>query len=100
MGKGDLWKKKMSKTDRLLHIQRWRTSGLTRADYCRQADIKYGTFLTWLKLEALPSGDGNFIALSKDNPEHGEVEILFPNGIQLRYRGRVDEGLIKALQDA
>jgi len=29
------------------HIEDWRTSGLTRADYCRQHNLSYGRFIYW-----------------------------------------------------
>jgi len=29
------------------HIEGWRTSGLTRADYCRQHNLSYDRFIYW-----------------------------------------------------
>jgi hypothetical protein len=31
------------------HVRRWRSSGLTQAEYCRRNDLKWSTFNYWRK---------------------------------------------------
>jgi len=31
------------------HVRRWRSSGLTQAEYCRRNDLKWSTFHYWRK---------------------------------------------------
>lgn len=89
-----------SKADRLAHVQAWRSSGLSRADYCRQRGIKYSTFLTWFKLEAETAVPGKFIALPQSQEPSGMIAITFSNGIRLEYSGQLTEKLLQYLQDA
>lgn len=79
-----------SKADRLAHVQAWRSSELSRADYCRQHGIKYSTFLTWFKLEADISVPGKFVALPQNQETPGLITITFSNGIQVEYSGEVN----------
>lgn len=90
----------MKRTDRLAHVQAWRGSGLTRPHYCRRHGLKYGTFMSWFKLESQPREVGNFVALASASEIAGQVEIIFPNGIRVQYSGSLDSELIRQLQDA
>ncbi len=89
-----------SKADRLAHVQAWRSSALSRADYCRQHGIKYNTFLTWFKLEAETAEPGKFVALPQSQEASGIIAIIFPNGIRVEYSGKLTENLLQYLQDA
>lgn len=89
-----------SKADRLAHVQAWRSSGLSRADYCRQHGIKYSTFLTWFKLEADAYVPGKFVALPQSQAPSGVIAITFPNEIRVEYSGELTENLLQYLQNA
>lgn len=40
------------------HISRWRHSGLSKAQYCRQQGLNVGSFYNWCSIESPPvSGD-------------------------------------------
>ena len=92
--------KRTKKADRLAHVELWRASGVSRAAYCRQHDLKYATFLTWFKEEAAPLASGKFITLSEKGVPSGGISISFPNGIQLDYKGKLTESLIQYLHHA
>lgn len=49
----------------LAHIQHWQESKLSQQAYCRQAEIKYGTFVSWRGLlkEKLKQSANKFIPL-------------------------------------
>ncbi|MCB9351980.1 MAG: hypothetical protein H6573_31485 [Lewinellaceae bacterium] len=92
----------MKRSERLAHVRAWRESGLTRPAYCREQGLKYGTFMSWFKLEAEQgnSTEGKFVALSSAPENSGVVEILFPNGIHVQYSGKLTAEVIKQLRDA
>jgi hypothetical protein len=90
----------MKRSERLAHVQAWRESGLTRPAYCRKHGLKYGTFMSWFKLEEQPRAVGNFVALASGSEISGLIEIIFPNGIRVQYSGSLDSELIRQLQDA
>ena len=92
----------MKRSERLAHVRAWRESGLTRPAYCREQGLKYGTFMSWFKLEQeqeLPQ-EGKFVALSTGPENSGIVEIHFPNGIHVQYSGKLTAEVIKQLGDA
>lgn len=92
----------MKRSERLGHVHAWRESGLTRPAYCREHGLKYGTFMSWFKLEPEKSAtnEGTFVALSNGPDISGLVDIQFPNGIRVQYSGKLTAELIKQLQDA
>ena len=92
----------MKRSDRLAQVRAWRESGLTRPAYCVEQGLKYGTFMSWFKLEAEQgtSTEGKFVALSSGPESSGFVALIFPNGIRVQYSGQLTAELIKQLQDA
>ncbi len=90
----------MTRSERLGHVRSWRTSGLSRPAYCRKHELKYGTFMSWFKLEQEFADTGKFIALSSVAATEGLIEVHFANGIRVHYKGRLDGELIKCLQNA
>lgn len=92
--------KRTKKADRLAHVELWRSSGISRAAYCRQHGLKYAAFLSWFKLEVPTLTSGKFITLSEKGVPSEVISISFPNGIQLDYKGKLTESLIQYLHDA
>jgi hypothetical protein len=91
----------MTKTERLAHVQAWRSSGLTRPVYCREQGLNYGTFMSWCKLVEAPAPPvGKFVVLPSPAEVEDSVEIIFANGIRLHYRGVLSRELIQYLQHA
>lgn len=39
------------KEDRLLHIEKWKQSGLSMSEYCRQYELPLSSFSTWSRLD-------------------------------------------------
>ena len=77
-------------------IERWRSSGESKKDFCVQHHINLHTFTYWInkydKSRAAPSdfttAPSNFVSLQVNEKTKGNlntsVEITYPNGIQLR----------------
>ena len=89
----------MTNTERLEHIAAWRSSGLSRPEYCKQNGLKYPTFMRWFQLESEEKQDGKFIALSQLAPRE-QIVIQFPNGIRVEYQGQLSRSLLDLLQNA
>jgi hypothetical protein len=76
------------------HIAQWRSSGLSRAAYCRQHGIAYHVFISWTKHSgvitkgATPSA---FIEVSRpsyhvpERPSPTVASISFSNGVMMRF---------------
>lgn len=59
-------------SERQTHLELWRESGLSKAAYCRQADLPYHRLLSWSRqaeptIEGGPgqTGEGDFIELER-----------------------------------
>ena len=77
------------------HIEACSQSGLTVTDYCTQNGLVKSNYYYWLKKlheENKPSG---FTAVSVATD--GAVEIVYPNGVQLSYKGAINVVVIKTL---
>ena len=101
--------RRTKKAKRLAHVQSWRTSGLSRPQYCRKHGLKYATFMSWFKQGLIPSTPdvgvrvsepGKFIALAQQESTSSLIAISFANGIRIEYEGQVSQELIQYLQDA
>jgi transposase-like protein len=44
---------RVSREDRQAHVELWRGSGLSRAEYCRRAGLAYHQLTAWLRSEEL-----------------------------------------------
>ena len=78
-----------------LHIEAQRKSGLTVTDYCTQNGLVKSNYYYWVKKldgENKPSG---FTAVSVATD--AGVEVIYPNGVQLSYRGAINAVVIKTL---
>ena len=89
----------MKKAERLGHVQAWGQSGMSKPAYCREHGLKYGTFMSWFKLKADASESGRFVALPETKRDVA-VRIIFPNGIEVSYMGKLDAELIKTIRNA
>jgi hypothetical protein len=78
-----------------LHIEACSRSGLAVTDYCTQNGLVKSNYYYWvkkLKGENKPSG---FTAVSVATD--ARVEVTYPNGVQLSYRGAINATVIKTL---
>lgn len=101
--------RRTKKAKRLAHVQSWRSSGLSRPQYCRKHGLKYATFMSWCKQELSAPGSevgmivsepGKFIALVQGKHTSSLIVVNFSNGIRMEYEGQVSQELIQYLQDA
>ena len=77
------------------HIEACSQSGLTVTEYCTQNGLVKSNYYYWVKKldgENKPSG---FTAVSVATD--ATVEIVYPNGVQLSYRGAINAVVIKTL---
>lgn len=90
----------MSGKKRRGHVLSWQSSGLSKAAYCRQEDLVYGTFCSWCR--EYESGQSGFILLSGEDQVCCELKravVLLPNGIELTFPDGIDRRSLKELMD-
>lgn len=76
--------KRSNAEDRAVHVELWRQSGLSRAAYCRQADIAYHSLSDWLKVER-----EHILAENADREENGFVQLALPDNRPRHRQGDV-----------
>ena len=77
------------------HIEVCGQSGLTVKDYCTQNGLVKSNYYYWVKKlngENKPSG---FTAVHVATD--AAVEVIYPNGVQLCYRGAINTTILKTL---
>ena len=101
-----------SEEERRTHVALWQESGLSKAAYCREADIPYQSFVGWthrcqdvVRDERPHAGDGNdegaFIQLAGPRPglpaSHAVHVELAERGISISFRADVEAERIAAI---
>src|SRR5690625_6496189 len=85
----------MTKTQRMFTlVEQWKQSGITRKEFCRQADIKVGTFAYWVakyKEDNQQSDPGGFVRVEASAQPASRVEITYPNGVMIRSEEHTSE---------
>lgn len=82
---------RMSREDRQAHVELWRGSGLSRAEYCRRAGLAYHQLTAWLRCEEQHRGadeDGFVLVDARSAAEPGsggEVMLDLGLGGQVRF---------------
>ena len=78
-------------------VERWCESGLSRAEFCRQEGICYGSFLGWIAQWVEESAEApEFVEVIEEplavrSPgEDSAIEMVAPNGWRVRMRGGVE----------
>jgi hypothetical protein len=75
------------------HVACWKASGKSRAAYCREHDIPYPAFISWIKQSTMtsqsltPSGFIEVLRPPAHVPERQAspvVSVSFPNGVMMR----------------
>jgi hypothetical protein len=68
-------------------VERWKQSGKSRAEFCREEELSYGNFLSWEKRMDAMSGSG-FVEVAAGKLElfrdEWAVEVVVPNGWRIR----------------
>ena len=70
-------------------VNRWRSSGMTRAAFCREEKIHITTLAGWIKKEDgdLHTAIPKLVPLQIDESHSiqiGQFEVEYPNGVRLR----------------
>jgi hypothetical protein len=93
-------------------IEKWKTSGLTQREYCKQQDIVYHVFHYWYKVyrdeqQARKTTSSAFVALQVQEQKATvtttstttttDVELLLPDGKRLLFHGLVDACFLRLL---
>lgn len=114
--KGSRSKKRQrrSRADWTEEIRRWRESGQSATDYCRERGIHAGTLAGWLSKVRETGGAGTgarvdarsvFVPVrvspvpsaAPSSAEHGDIEVVLRNGRRVRVRGNFDNGSLARL---
>jgi len=86
----------MTKTEKMFAlVDEWKQSGKTQKQFCREIDLKVGTFAYWVakRKRAEDSPGGGFALVDVTGQQNRPVEITYPNGVKLST-DRWDLGLI------
>ena len=77
------------------HIEACSQSGLTVTDYCAQNGLVKSNYYYWVKKLNGESKLSGFTAVRVAND--AAVEVVYPNGVQLCYRGAINTTILKTL---
>ena len=92
---------------RLELMSLWKPSGLTPKEFCKKHNFPSHQFYYWLKIikgkkqNSLSNAVGNFISVKLAKPEQQAampfVELVCPNGIQLKFYSAVKFSELRSL---
>jgi len=82
----------------LEHMQQYAQSGMTQKAYCETHGISTATFGYWLKKHRSQHKEetGGFVQVRPKGSE-GMTEILYTNGVVIRFSGPVEARYLKEL---
>lgn len=78
-----------------LHIEAQSKSGLTVTEYCTQNGLVKSNYYYWLKKLNGKNKPSGFTAVHVATD--AAVEVSYPNGVQLCYRGAINTTILKTL---
>ena len=81
--------KRRTKAEWIAILDRFRSSGLTRMEFCRREGVPLSSLQRWQRRLGSEVSEG-FVELAPGpTPATSpwELEIALPNGVQLRFRG-------------
>jgi len=80
-------------------VESCHASGLTRKQFCLQQGIKLSLFYYWQKrYRQEQSSDAGFLPVQiGGHSGAGDIEIIYPNGVQVRLGRGVSLSLIRSL---
>ncbi len=70
-------------------MEKFRASGLSRAEFCKREDIANGSFSKWQqRLMDSKASTGSFVELtaSQEPASSPEMELSLPGGVVLRWK--------------
>jgi len=71
---------------------RWRKSGLSAREFCRQESLQSSSFQRWQRHLSVGSSRSDFVTMVPSSPAlpstpSWSLEVTLPNGIKLRFQG-------------
>lgn len=77
-------------------MEQYRVSGLSAKSFARENNISADTVGYWIRKKRSLEKESGFVEISGSTSGPMEVELIFPNGVQLRMNGG-DPALITKL---
>ncbi len=66
-------------------VERWRQSGLSQKEFCKDLGMKVGTFAYWVSRSKEEEKKKGFIPLVPSKGDCGAaIEISYPNGVRIK----------------
>jgi sRNA-binding protein len=91
-------KRQSTKEERQIHVENWKTSGLSMSEYCRQNNLPLANLSEWKKSLLRASEKFKLIKTIKSKeteiPSSSIVEILVDQRIKIRLQQVTDASLI------
>ena len=93
----------LSKEEKAAHVAAWQESKLSKASYCNEQQICYGTFVKWLgnnKIKLSRKKSGNFIPVQVDKSAYTEsnfATISFGVKFKIELHQSVSAGFMREL---
>ncbi|MBW2962813.1 IS66 family insertion sequence element accessory protein TnpA [Mesonia aestuariivivens] len=89
----------MSKEEEMFAmIDEFDNSSLTARDFCKAKGVVPSTFYYWKKKRYGQNGSAGFVTITPRPSVSKEVELIFPNGVQLRMNGLDPDFIAKLVQ--
>ena len=77
-------------------IESWQSSGLTKRFFCDQQSIPKSVFLYWHKKYKAGQDSGGFLPIKiEDDSSQAKIEIVYPNGIILKFPSHTSSAIIR-----
>lgn len=87
----------MSKQEEMFQlVEQYRVSGLSAKNFAHGNNISASTMSYWIRKKRSLEKESGFIEIANHTSGAMEVELIFPNGVQLRMNG-TDPALIAKL---
>ena len=83
--------------------KKFKSSGLSRQQFCKRENLTYTTFGYWIKKYEISKGVPSFkelvvpVAVQSVQSDFPELIVEFPSGAKLRLFSLVDSGWLKSL---
>jgi hypothetical protein len=88
--------KRRTKEEMFPIIEAWQSSGLTKQVFCDQQGMAKSVFFYWHKKYKAEQDPGGFLPMKiEDDSSHTKIEIVYPNGIMLRFPGNTSSAIIR-----
>jgi len=69
----------------------------SQSAFCRQRGIRPSTFYYWVKKYKKEKEHSDFVAVEVTSGSYSSVEVIYPNGVMIRFGGAVPSGYLKNL---